>query len=166
MAETKDARLHRLEAAEEIRWLKAYYAQVCDDKYDAAHRLRPQDEIDAMVAPMVARVFAADAVWDASSAGAAPLRGQNAILARMRTSPWTFAMHYYVNPMIAVDGDTATARWMLWEPCTSGETGQAMWMSAINHDTYVRTAVGWQIQTYHVRYRFLTPFGAPWTGQT
>ena len=70
-----EARLHRLEAEAEIRWLKAHYAQVCDDKCDASHRLGPQDEIDAMARPMVARVFAEDAVWDASLGGAARAAG-------------------------------------------------------------------------------------------
>jgi hypothetical protein len=58
-------RLRMLEDAEEIRWMKAYYAQVCDDKFGANHVAKAQDEIDAAVRPMVERVFAPDAIWGA-----------------------------------------------------------------------------------------------------
>ena len=59
--------------------------------------------------------------------------------------------------------DRAHARWMLWEPCTSVETGRAMWMSAVTEDDYVRTPAGWRLQHYAVTYKFLTPFDRPWT---
>lgn len=156
-------RLQMLEDAEEIRWMKAYYAQVCDEKFTVDHRAKPQDVIDAAVRPMVERVFAEDAVWGGSTTGEPPVVGREAIFARLRLSLWTFAMHYYVNPVINIAGDTAHARWMLWEPCTSVETGKAMWMSAVTEDDYVRTSAGWRLRQYSVIYRFLTPFERPWT---
>ncbi len=157
------ARLLLLEDEAELRWMKAYYAQVCDDKFTDGHVAKPQAEIDAAVRPMVERVFAEDASWGGFTDGAPPVVGRAAIFERLRTSLWTFAMHYYGNPVITLDGDRARARWMLWEPCTSAETGRAMWMGAITHDEYVRTAVGWRIKTYAVTYKFLTPFDRPWT---
>lgn len=156
------ARIQLLEDAEEIRWMKAYYAQVCDDKF-TGHAARPQAEIDAAVRPMVDRVFAADAVWGGSPTGDKPVIGREAIFQRLRLSSWRFAMHYYLNPVIDIDGDRARARWMLWEPCTTAEANQPMWMSAVTHDDYVRTADGWRLQTYTVDYKFLTPFDRPWT---
>jgi hypothetical protein len=112
---------------------------------------------------MVERVFAEDASWGGSTTGDPPIVGREAIFQRLRLSLWTFAMHYYVNPVIDIDGDTARARWMLWEPCTSQETGKAMWMSAVTEDDYVRTSQGWRLKHYAVRYKFLTPFERPWT---
>jgi hypothetical protein len=156
-------RLRMLEDAEEIRWMKAYYAQVCDEKFFVGGGGKPQAEIDAAVRPMVERVFAEDAVWGGSTTGDPPVIGRAAIFDRLRLSLWTFAMHYYVNPVIDVAGDTAHARWMLWEPCTSFETGKAMWMSAVTEDDYIRTQAGWRLQRYAVTYKFLTPFDRPWT---
>jgi hypothetical protein len=159
-------RLQMLEDAEEIRWMKAYYAQVCDDKFTEAHVARPQDEIDAMMRPMVERVFAEDAVWDGSPGGAPPIVGRAAIFERLRLSAWTFAMHYYVNPLITLAGDTAHARWMLWETCTVAEGNQALWMSAVSEEDYRRTPDGWRLCHYAVRYKFLTPFDRPWTDRS
>jgi hypothetical protein len=159
-------RLQMLEDAEEIRWMKAYYAQVCDDKFSGDHVARPQAEIDAAMRPMVERVFAEDAVWDGAPNGAPPIRGREAIFQRLRTSAWTFAMHYYVNPRIELDADRAHARWMLWEPCTAVATNQALWMSAVTEEDYVRTADGWRLQHYVVHYKFLTPFDRPWTDRS
>jgi hypothetical protein len=156
-------RLRLLEDAEEIRWMKAYYAQVCDDKFTDDHKSKSQEAIDAAVRPMVERVFAEDASWGGSTTGEPPIMGREAIVQRLRSSLWTFAMHYFVNPVIDIDGDIAHARWMLWEPCTSQETGKAMWMSAVAEDDYVRTSPGWRLKRYVVRYKFLTPFERPWT---
>ena len=128
-----------------------------------AHVARPQDEIDAAVRPMVERVFAEDAVWDGATSGEPPIVGREAIFERLRRSLWTFAMHYYVNPVIDIAGDIAQARWMLWEPCTAVDGGKAMWMGAISEDRYIRTADGWRLRHYKVHYKFLTPFDRPWT---
>ncbi len=159
-------RLQMLEDAEEIRWMKAYYAQVCDDKFTDGHVARPQEEIDAMMRPMVERVLAEDAVWDGSPCGAPPLLGREAIFARLRSSAWTFAMHYYVNPLITLDGDTAHARWMLLETCTAAEGNQALWMSAVSEEDYLRTPEGRRLRHYRVRYKFLTPFDRLWTDRS
>jgi hypothetical protein len=159
-------RIGLLEDAEEIRWMKAYYAQVCDDKFTDSHRPKPQAEIDAAMRPMVDRVFAEDAVWDGSPNGAAPIIGREAILQRLRLSAWTFAMHYYASPVIEIDGDRAHARWMLWEPCTEAEGNRALWMSAVTLEDYVRTPEGWRLKHYAVRYKFLTPFEHPWTDRS
>jgi hypothetical protein len=156
-------RIQLLEDVEEIRWMKAYYAQVCDDKFTADHVAKPQDVIDAAMRPMVDRVFAADAVWDGFMNGEPPIAGREAIFQRLRLSAWTFAMHYYVNPVIDIEDDTAHGRWMLWEPCSVAATGQAMWMSAVSEDDYVRTPDGWRLRHYKVHYKFLTPFDRPWT---
>ena len=156
-------RIRMLEDAEEIRWMKAYYAQVCDEKFTSDHLARPQEVIDAAMRPMVDRVFAEDASWDGFMNGEPPVVGREAIFQRLRRSAWTFAMHYFVNPMIDIRGDGAHARWMLWEPCTTAETRQAMWMSAISEEDYIRTADGWRLRTYKLHYKYLKPFDRPWS---
>ena len=88
--------------------------------------------------------------------------GREAIFNRLRESNWTFAMHYYCNPHIRLAGDRATATWMLWEPCTHRDRNEAMWMSALTDDEYVRTSDGWRISSYNYRAKFLTPFDKSW----
>ena len=47
-----------------------------------------------------------------------------------------------MNPIITVDGDQATADWLLFQPCTTpgeeGERDQALWLAATYHDQYRR----------------------------
>ena len=155
-----EARVQRLEAFEAIRALKGYYAYVCDAKFDDNHQAIPQEDIDAMMKPMVEAVFTEDAQW---TTGKGLYTGRDAIFKRLRDSDWTFAMHYYMNPIIRLDGDRATATWMLFEPCTHRDRNEAMWMSALTDDEYVKTAEGWRIAKYTYRAKFLTPFDKPWT---
>ena len=156
-----EQRLQRLEDFEAIRQLKGYYAWACDAKFDDQHQTLPQDQIDALIRPMVDAVFTEDAQWTTGPATGV-FTGREAIYARLRESSWTFAMHYYMNPLIRLDGDRATATWMLWEPCTHRDRNEAMWMSALTDDEYVRTPEGWRISKYTYRAKFLTPFDKPW----
>ncbi len=158
---TAEQRLQQLEDYEAIRQLKAYYAWACDAKFNDAHEALPQAEIDALIRPMVDAVFSEDARWTTGPATGVFV-GREAIFNRLRESNWTFAMHYYCNPHIRLAGDRATATWMLWEPCTHRDRNEAMWMSALTDDEYVRTSDGWRISSYNYRAKFLTPFDKSW----
>ena len=96
-------RIMDLEAADEIRNLKATYAAACDDNYNP----------DA-----IAALFVEDAVWESDGLG--NFEGREAIREFFRgiSSYFTFALHYGLNPKIEVAGDTARARWYLFMPCT------------------------------------------------
>ena len=141
--------------------MKALYAHACDEKFTDAHRPRSEAEIDALIRPMAERVFTQDAVWHVPPAE--PVRGLPAIIARLKQSRWTFAMHYYVNPVIEIRGDAAHATWMLIEPLTVAESNQSMWMSALTEEDYVRTEAGWRLRHYAVRLKFLSPFDKAWS---
>ena len=106
MTESPEARIARLEAVEEIRVLKARYADVCDTGYDP-DRMAP--------------FFTDDAVWDGGERfgryeGIDEIRGFFAGV----SSQITWALHYMIAPVIEVseDGQTATGSWYLLEPCT------------------------------------------------
>jgi hypothetical protein len=157
-----EARLRLLEDHEAIRQLKAFYARCADSKYTADHRRKPQAEIDAITRRQVDTVFTEDGIWDGGKQFGT-LHGREAIYNHLRGGRWNFAMHYFVNPVIAVNGDAAHATWMLWQPATFEQKDQAVWMSAITEDDYVRTAQGWQLQHYTVVMQFITRFDQPWS---
>ncbi len=123
-----ERRLQRLEDAEAIRNLKAEYAALCDNQYDA-------DGIAAM--------FTADAIWESPSLGR--FEGREAIRGFFQRASgiFSFAIHYSLNGHIEIDGDTAHARWYLFMPCTVAEGNRPMWRAGIDHETYVRVGDRW-----------------------
>ena len=93
-----ERRLQVLEDAEAIRNLKARYAALCDNQYDADG---------------IASLFTEDAVWE--SPGLGRFEGREAIRSFFRGASgiFSFAIHYSLNGHIQVDGDTARAGWYL-----------------------------------------------------
>jgi hypothetical protein len=160
MATTED-RIRRLEDIEAIRHLKARYAEYADEKYTDDHRRKPQDELDR-IGRLQAGLFTEDAVWDGGEHFGA-FEGREAIFGFVRKGGWSFAMHYFLNPRIDIDGDTASARWMLWQVCTLTEGDTPCWMSAIEDDVYRRTPDGWLMSRMTFRLKFMTRFDVPWT---
>lgn len=157
---TLEHRIRRLEDIEAIRHLKARYAKYADEKYTDDHRRKPQDELDRLAA-LQAGLFTEDAVWDGGEHFGV-FEGREAIHAFVRKGGWSFAMHYFLNPLIDIDGDRATGRWMLWQACTLTEGDTPCWMSAIEDDDYVRTAEGWKMSRMTFRLKFMTRFDVPW----
>src|SRR5437868_5293758 len=98
-----ERRLQVLEDAEAIRNLKARYAALCDNQYDADG---------------IAGLFTEDAVWESPALGR--FEGRDAIrnFFHGASGIFSFAIHYSLNGHIEVDGDTARACWYLFMPCT------------------------------------------------
>lgn len=143
-------RVQALEDAEAIKKLKARYCDAADER----------DE-DAFVG-----CFTQDAVWDGGSFGR--YEGADAIRAFFRTIPdvLSWAIHYVMNPQIEVDGDRATGRWYLFEPCTMREGGdQAVWGAAAYREEYVRVDGEWRIENLVLAARFWTPYEMGWAKQ-
>src|SRR5690349_24045028 len=90
-----ERRLQALEDAEAIRNLKARYAALCDEQYDADR---------------IAMLFTEDALWE--SPGLGRFEGREAIRGFFRgaSSIFSFAIHYSLNGQIEVEGDAAQAR--------------------------------------------------------
>jgi uncharacterized protein (TIGR02246 family) len=126
--ERLERRLQALEDAEAIRNLKARYAALCDDNYDADG---------------IAALFAEDAVWD--SPGLGRFEGREAIRSFFRGAGgiFSFAIHYSLNGQIHVNGDTARAQWYLFMPCTVADGNRAMWRASIEHERYRRVNGAW-----------------------
>lgn len=151
MTESLEARVARLEAVEEIRVLKARYADVCDTGYNP-DRMLP--------------FFTQDAVWDGGERFGR-YDGIDAIYGFFRdvSSQITWALHYMIAPVIEVSDDgTATGSWYLWQPCTVvGPDGpQAVWLTGRYADRYRREDDGWKFSEVRLDTQTVSPFEDGW----
>ena len=133
--------VQRLTDIEDIKQLKARYAAACDDDYNV-EKLSP--------------LFTEDAVWDGGILGYAD--GHAAICEFFANSAnlVPFAVHQISNPLIEIDGDKATGEWYLWQPMVF--QGEALWLSAVYNDEYVRQDGAWRYQNLKLNIRMLTPY--------
>jgi hypothetical protein len=162
MNDSFEKRLRMVEDREAIRALKAFYARCADEKYTDDHQRREQPEIDAIARRQVDATFTPDAVWDGGPQFGRR-EGREAIYDHLRSGGWNFALHYFVSPVIELDGDRAHASWMLWQPCTLTAGNRAMLMSAATEDDYVRTQDGWRMTFMRFTLKFITPLERPWS---
>jgi len=144
---TLEARIRRLEDIEALRQLKVRYAAFCDDDYDADG---------------IASLFTDDGIWDGGQMGCC--EGKKAIREFFSTSDRAvpFAIHHVTNPLIEIDGDRATGRWYLWQPCTFAEGNQGLWMAATYDDVYHRDGDRWLFHHVIITLRMLSPYEAGW----
>ena len=142
-----ERRLRALEDMEDIKRLKARYCAYCDDNYDADN---------------IASLFTEDAVWDGGERGRADGREgiRNFFVNASQRLP--FAVHMVMNPIIEVDGDTATGIWYLFQACTYADGNQAVWGSARYDEEYVRVDGVWKFKHLKLSSFFWTPFDQGW----
>ena len=158
-----DALETRLRAAEDVQAihrLKARYAQLVDARYlprGAGVVDRPQLEAAARA---IAETFTEDGVWD-GGAGLGLCRGRDAIFERMCKPTLSFSWHFFLKPIIEVDGDRAKGSWDILSPCTTGE-GRAMWMAGVEHDQYVREGDQWLHEHMKLDVVFMAPHDKGW----
>ena len=133
--------VRRLADIEDIKQLKARYASACDDNYNP---------------DTLAPLFAEDAIWDGSILGYAEGRAGIHEFFSAASTLVPFAVHQVSNPLIEIDGDTATGQWFLWQPMVF--QGAALWLSATYDDLYVRQEGQWLYQHLKLNIRMLTPY--------
>jgi len=145
-------RVQTLEDIEAVKKLKARYCAYCDAGYDADG---------------IASLFTADGVWDGGPFG--KYEGQEAIRTFFRGASkiFPFALHYVMNPLIEVQGQSATGRWYLLQPATltEGNQHQAVWLAARYEEEYVKVGGEWKFKHLKVSPAFLTPFDQGWVKQ-
>lgn len=155
-----EQRLARLEAIEEIRALKAHYAEFADAKYTPAHRKKSGPELEAVVKQQV-DCFTEDVEWDAGAFGI--LRGRTALAESFAGKPFWFTLHSYSNPVIEVNGDEASGRWLHWLLLTEQDTARPVHLMGYTFDRYRRVDGKWLISHMKLEVKFETAFGEPWT---
>lgn len=135
---THEQRIQRLEDLESVKDLTARYA-------DAVNQGWAGKTLDLNAIP---DIFTADTRWTSVELGTTV--GADAIAAVLpaATAMVEFSMHAFLNPIITVDGDTATGSWLMWVASVFNTEPGAVYMSA--DMTYTRTAKGWRIQTVDV----------------
>ena len=126
-----DKNIQRLIDIEEIKQLKHKYCAACDDNYNP---------------DKIADMFAEDGIWDGGGLGAANGREGIREFFKGVLGLVEFAIHNVSNPIIEVDGDSATGKWNLWQPMVYREDNETVWYAARYEESYVRTADGWKFK--------------------
>lgn len=143
--ESIEERVGRLEDIESIKQLYHQYATYCDNGYDAEG---------------MGSLCTEDAIWESNKFGTYVGREEIKGFIIEAGKMILFALHYMVNPTIDVapDGQTATGRWILYEPAVmtrEGEEGtDSVVITADYHNDFVKVDGEWRIK--HVRANFRT----------
>ncbi len=145
-----ERRLRRLEDIEEISKLKARYCNYVDGGWD-----RPTHDYDG-----VASIFTEDGVWEAVPTIRAETReGIRDYFKRAQNIPLAF--HRITNPIIEIDGDTATGNWHVLVALTQ-PNGKAVWIGGVYNDDFVRTSEGWKFRKLSFTFAINVPYEKGW----
>lgn len=138
---TLESRIRRLEDIEDIKKLTATYGLYVNKGWNG-------EVVDFDKLP---QVFTTGARWTAAVMNA-DVTGIDSIITLLKsaTAAGDLAMHSFTNPIIDIDGDTATGNWLLWVAGTDGDNGTEVFQS--EDLTYTRTPVGWRIQTIDLHF--------------
>ena len=135
-----EERVRKIEDYQAILELKARYCNACDGGWD-----RPSHDYNTL-----ADLFTEDAAWDGRP-GLPFAEGREGIRAMMKDfqEKLPFIIHHVMNPIITIDGDSATGHWhaMIHYKRSKG----AGTSHAIYEETYVRVAQSWKIKSLLVR---------------
>lgn len=94
----------------------------------------------------VSEVFTKDAVWESPIMNIREIGLGNIIKSLLKeTQRVLFAMHNYSNPVIKINGNTATGNWLFWV-VSKMEKDKTNQVFASQDIQYVKTENGWRIQ--------------------
>jgi SnoaL-like domain len=153
---------HRVGASESvlaIQSLKARYGELVDRRFARGAVVDPVTL--AEVADAIAALFTHDGVWDGGP-GLGSVTGRQSIAAHLREPTLTFSRHFFLNSRIAVDGETAQARWDVLSPCCRLD-GSSYWMSGYEDDVYAQVDRVWLHRSMKLTTVFMSPVGEGWT---
>jgi hypothetical protein len=142
-----------------LQALKARYGELVDRRFSAGAVVGAA--MLAEVAEAIAGLFTMDGVWDGGP-GLGTATGRPAIAARLRDSTLVFSRHFFMNPRLDVDGDTATGRWDLLSPCRRADR-TSYWMCGYEDDEYARVDGEWLHRSMRLTTVFMAPVGEGWT---
>ncbi len=142
-----------------LQALKARYGELVDRRFSAGAVVGAATL--AEVAEAIAGLFTTDGVWDGGP-GLGTATGRPAIAARLRDPTLVFSRHFFMNPRLDVDGETATGRWDLLSPCRRAD-GSSYWMCGYEDDEYARVDGEWLHRSMRLTTVFMAPVGEGWT---
>lgn len=117
----------------EIAGLMAHYAHLGNRGFASA----------GADAAALAALFTDDGVWESGTL--ARFEGAAAIAAGLDVAPVEFVVHLFLNPLITLAGETASAQWRALLLLNAG--GAARWGVSHYQVEYRRTAAGWRISS-------------------
>ena len=129
-----EARITRLEDIEAIRRLKARYCEICDDDHNP---------------DLITTLFTEDGIWEGDGIGRAEGHAEIRALFENFQRLISFSQHMVQNPIIDVNGDSATGRWYVFGTFTYYRNNQARWQAARYHEDYRKADGEWEIE--HLR---------------
>ena len=131
MDKSLESRIQLLEDIEAIKKLQATYGHFVDRGWNGKE---VQD---------VSHFFTEDATFECAAFGM-NAKGNKEIAETLKQgSTFTIAQHSFTNPIIDVDGDNATGKWLLWVGVNNGEANIVFESEDVK---YARTSDGWKIQ--------------------
>lgn len=156
-----DARLRIIEDLAELKRLRAMYSLYLDGGYDHETHWRASELAD---------LFIEDGLW---KSGPIEFHGREEIreglvgMSGTNYPEFRFAMHMTMNPIIEINGDTATGRYQAIVPIgIEDDDGvvQATWQFGVYNDEYERTAEGWRFKSVVYDSWVYAPYETGWTG--
>lgn len=128
-----ESRIQRLEDVEAIKKLQASYGHGVDTGWNGK------------VFNDVSAYFAQDATFDCDAFNL-HAKGNKEISTVLESgATFKIAQHSFTNPIIDVDGDKATGKWLLWVGVNDGTKATIVFES--EDIEYVRTPDGWLFQS-------------------
>lgn len=141
-----DQRIRRIED-----WI-----ELCELRYEYCYRIDSRDW-DAFAA-----LFTNDAHLDFDPVGT--FDGRDAIrdfAEHVVGAQHPFLAHMVHNPVIEIDGDSASGRWYFEVPCTF-EEGSAGWIQGRYDDTYRRVGDEWLFEAVTAEFNYFAPYEEGW----
>jgi len=159
--EELEARIRVLEDIESIKKLRATYCYLSDAGLaDPKNR----DELVSHLTKNAKLDFGKEKVdgslppqsrWEG-------IEGLKKFFGHVVPSGVSFCMHMVHNPIIEVNGDTATGRWYYEAPATKASNGEAQWMAGAYWDEYVKENGEWKISYQRMEWKYITPYDQGW----
>ena len=129
-------RITRLEDLEAIKQLKARYCEICDDDHNPER---------------IASIFTENGIWEGRGIGKAQGHEEIKELFQNFQRMISYAQHMVLNPIIEIDGTSATGVWYFFGPFTFYENNQAMWQAARYREDYEKVDGVWKIKHLRVK---------------
>ena len=131
-----EERITRLEDLESIKQLKARYCEICDDDHNPER---------------IASIFTEDGIWEGRGIGNAQGHEEIKELFQNFQRTISYAQHMVLNPIIEIDGTSATGIWYFFGPFTFYENNQAMWQAARYREDYEKVDGIWKIKHLRIK---------------